>query len=184
MDKVLYLKFSQHNALRTLLFGTYPAELVYIEPREPFWGRESTGAGRNELGKSLMRVRERFLEEGMQMTSPPPGWGDGAVMTPILKINGYGEYSGLLYHSPHSVVYEEDLYPTALHLFLARKFLDHRPDLADRIRQCEDVVEVTALSAELAEFARRDWPHIALSTVCKSGFHPYFALRACWLYLR
>ena len=83
---------------------------------------------------------------------------------PILKFNGYGEFSGLLYHSPHAVVYEEDLYPTALHLFEARKFL-HRPDIADRIRQCERVEEVTAISAEQAEFARVDWGNVALSTV-------------------
>jgi len=184
MDKVLYLKFCQHIALRTLLFGTNPAELVYIESREPFWGRESAGVGRNELGKSLMRVRERLLGAGMWMTSPPPSWGDGVGMALVLNINGYGEYSGLLYHSPHSVVYEEDLYPTALHVFMARKFLDHRPDLADRIRQCEDVVEVTALSAELAEFARRDWPHIALSTmddVLYQKFRQHSDLRALLL---
>ena len=86
-------------------------------------------------------------------------------MAPVLKFNGYGEFSGLLYHSPHSVVYEEELYPTALHLFEARKFLDHRPDLADRIRQCERVEDVTAISAELADFTRRDWGNVALSTV-------------------
>ena len=43
-------------------------------------------------------------------------------MVPVLKFNGYGDFSGLMYHSPHSVVYEEELYPTALHLFEARKF--------------------------------------------------------------
>ena len=91
---------------------------------------------------------------------PPPG-----SMAPVLKFNGYGEFSGLLYHSPHSVVYEDDLYPTALHLYEARKFLDHRPDLAEQIRQCENVEEITAMSAQLAEFTRRDWGNIALVTV-------------------
>jgi len=38
------------------------------------------------------------------------------------------------------------LYPTGLHLFEARKFLDHRPDLARRIRECSRVEEVTAIS--------------------------------------
>ncbi|KAH9986136.1 DUF1768-domain-containing protein [Russula vinacea] len=86
-------------------------------------------------------------------------------MAPVLKFNGYGEYAGLLYHSPHSVVYEDDLYPTALHLFEARKFLDHRPDLAEQIRRCERVEEVTAISAQLAEFTRRDWGNVALRTM-------------------
>jgi hypothetical protein len=100
-------------------------------------------------------------------TIPLPSLGEGGAggMAPVLRFNSYGEFSGLSYHSPHSVVYEDDLYPTALHLFEARKFLDHRPDLADRIRQCELVEEVTAISAELAEFTRRDWGNVALSTV-------------------
>ncbi|KAI0284862.1 DUF1768-domain-containing protein, partial [Russula brevipes] len=72
---------------------------------------------------------------------------------------------GLLYHSPHTVLYQEELYPTALHLFEARKFLDHRPDLAESIRQCERVDQVTAISAELAEYTRRDWGTVALSTM-------------------
>ncbi|KAH9978296.1 DUF1768-domain-containing protein [Russula compacta] len=93
-----------------------------------------------------------------------PGAGAGGV-APVLKFNGYGEYSGLLYHSPHSVVYEDDLYPTALHLFEARKFLDHRPDLANRIKDCERVEDVTAISAELSAFTRRDWGNVALSTM-------------------
>ncbi|KAI0267248.1 hypothetical protein BGY98DRAFT_1025380 [Russula aff. rugulosa BPL654] len=74
---------------------------------------------------------------------------------PVIKFNGYGDFSGLLYYSPHTVVYEDELYPTALHLFEARKFLPHRPDL--RI--------VASISAELAEFIRRDWSIVAFSTM-------------------
>ena len=111
-----------------------------------------------------------LVNAAMTMPSPSLGAGGGGSMAPVLKFNGYGEFSGLLYHSPHSVVYEEELYPTALHLFEARKFLDHRPDLAERIRLCERVEDVTAISAELAEFTRRDWGNVALSTVCNQPF--------------
>ena len=62
MDDVLYLKFRQHGDLRTLLLNTYPADLVYDESREPYWG-DGAGNGRNELGKSLMRVRDRLRIE-------------------------------------------------------------------------------------------------------------------------
>jgi Family of unknown function (DUF6535) len=83
----------------------------------------------------------------------------------VTKFNGYGDLSGLLYYSLHSVLYEDELYPTALHLFEARKFLPSRPDLADRIRQCEQVEQVASVSADLAEFMRRDWAFVALNTV-------------------
>jgi predicted NAD-dependent protein-ADP-ribosyltransferase YbiA (DUF1768 family) len=58
MNHVLYLKFRQHATLRTLLFRTHPAELVYVESRDPFWGVDGAGAGMNKLGHSLMHVRE------------------------------------------------------------------------------------------------------------------------------
>ena len=56
---MLYLKFRQHGDLRTLLLDTFPAELVYDELGDLFWG-DGGGSGMNELGKSLMRVRERL----------------------------------------------------------------------------------------------------------------------------
>ena len=79
--------------------------------------------------------------------------------------NGDSELYGLLYYSPHSVLYEDKLYPTALHLFEECKFLPHRPDLAVRVRQCERVQQVASISAELASFVRRDWGNIMLSVV-------------------
>ena len=115
--------------------------------------------------------------EGASTPIPSLGAGGGGSMAPVLKFNGYGEFSGLLYHSPHSVVYEEELYPTALHLFEARKFLDHRPDLADRVRQCERVEDVTAISAQLADFTRRDWGNVALSTVSNQLLQSFFVYR-------
>jgi len=62
MDEVLYLKFRQHGDLRTLLLSTYPSELMYVESGDPFWG-DGAGQGMNELGNSLMRVRERLRIE-------------------------------------------------------------------------------------------------------------------------
>ncbi len=70
MDEVLYLKFRQHRDLRVMLLNTYPNELVYVDPTDPFWG-DGAGIGMNELGKSLMRVREQLLVEG-GMRSPIP----------------------------------------------------------------------------------------------------------------
>ena len=69
MDEVLYLKFSQHAYLRALLLSTNPAKLVYVEPTDPFWG-DGAGIGMNQLGRSLMRVRERLRVEGMGSMFP------------------------------------------------------------------------------------------------------------------
>ena len=111
---------------------------------------------------------------------PSPSLGGGGKgKAPVLRFNGYGEYAGLLYHSPHSVVYEEDLYPTALHLFEARKFLDHRPDLAEAIRRCERVEDVTALSAQVDDFKRLDWGNVALITVSDRVSHRTFFGLTC-----
>ena len=89
------------------------------------------------------------------------------TMPSVIEFNGYGEFPELLCYSPHSVVYEDKLYPTALHLFEARKFLPHLPDLADRIRQCERVEQVASISAEMADFIRRDWGNVMLNMVSK-----------------
>ena len=65
MDEALYLKFRRHRKLRALLLNTYPADLIYVESGDSFWG-DGTGNGMNQLGISLMRVRERIrMERGM-----------------------------------------------------------------------------------------------------------------------
>ena len=66
MDNVLHLKFRQHGDLRTLLLNTYPADLIYVESGDPFWG-DGAGNGMNELGQSLMRVRDQLRMEGGRM---------------------------------------------------------------------------------------------------------------------
>ena len=72
MDEAMYLKFRQHNDLRTLLLNTYPARLVYTELSDPLWGGDGEGVGMNELGKSLMRVRERLrIERGKVIDQRP-----------------------------------------------------------------------------------------------------------------
>ncbi|KAF8462184.1 hypothetical protein DFH94DRAFT_640741 [Russula ochroleuca] len=83
----------------------------------------------------------------------------------VIKLDGYGDFPGLLHYSPHSVLYEDKQYPTALHLFEACKFLPDWPDLADRVRQCQHIDQVTSTSAGLANFIRPDWGNVMLSTM-------------------
>ncbi|KIJ57242.1 hypothetical protein M422DRAFT_149082 [Sphaerobolus stellatus SS14] len=69
-------------------------------------------------------------------------------------------HSNLNPTSPHKVLYQNKLYPTAAHLFEAHKFLQHKPELAERIRVCsESASEMSMLSWEFqsAGHVRDDW---------------------------
>jgi hypothetical protein len=92
----------------------------------------------------------------------------------VLKFNGSGEHSGLRYHSPHTALYQEELYPTALHLFEAREFLDHRPGSRSAFGSASATTRMTAISADLAEYTRRDWGTVALCTVSRSFIRRFF----------
>jgi len=62
MDVVLQEKFTQHKDLREKLLETGNRELIEDSPDDVFWGVGRDGQGRNELGKALMRLRERLRE--------------------------------------------------------------------------------------------------------------------------
>ncbi|KAI0317114.1 DUF1768-domain-containing protein [Amylostereum chailletii] len=61
MDFVLTLKFEQHPDLRASLVDTAGRELIEDSPDDVFWGIGKDGSGRNELGKALMRVRDKLV---------------------------------------------------------------------------------------------------------------------------
>ncbi|KAF9226807.1 hypothetical protein BS17DRAFT_776158 [Gyrodon lividus] len=63
MEEVLFFKFKQHPNLRTILLGTGLADIVYADANS-YWGEGPLGEGANELGKALVRVRERLCQEG------------------------------------------------------------------------------------------------------------------------
>ncbi|OCH94480.1 DUF1768-domain-containing protein [Obba rivulosa] len=64
MEEALYHKFKQHPNLQGMLLNTGVADLIYAEANDPFWGDGPLGQGANELGKALMRVRDRLRIEG------------------------------------------------------------------------------------------------------------------------
>lgn len=63
MENVLYLKLKQHPSIRTLLLRTGLVDVIYADDND-YWGEGPSGEGANELGKALMRVRERLRQEG------------------------------------------------------------------------------------------------------------------------
>ena len=103
---------------------------------------------------------------------PPPVPGANASMDmpvpsvgPPIKFDHTGEYSGFVNHSPHRVLYKNKMYPTALHLLEAMKFM-HQPALQERIRTCKDVHDMYPLSASFQEHVRPDWGQVFLKTAC------------------
>ncbi|KAF8547014.1 DUF1768-domain-containing protein [Imleria badia] len=63
MEDVLYLKFKQHPILRSLLLRTGLADIVYAD-ENTYWGDGHMGDGANELGRALVRLRDRLRQEG------------------------------------------------------------------------------------------------------------------------
>ncbi|KAH9932363.1 uncharacterized protein B0H18DRAFT_987775 [Fomitopsis serialis] len=78
MEDVLEAKFAQHFSLRDMLLQTGDSELIEDSPVDSFWGCGQDGLGRNELGKALMRLRDKLraspASAGARFiwTSPPP----------------------------------------------------------------------------------------------------------------
>ncbi|KZT66591.1 DUF1768-domain-containing protein [Daedalea quercina L-15889] len=65
MDGVLEAKFTQHPLLRDMLLKTGNRELIEDSPVDSFWGCGRDDLGRNELGKALMRLRDKLRTRPM-----------------------------------------------------------------------------------------------------------------------
>ena len=78
------------------------------------------------------------------------------MTAPSIHFDQKGPLSTFLTHSPHRVLYESKIYPTALHLHEALKFIDRRPDIAEMIRNLP-VAEVYPQAAKFQAYVRPDW---------------------------
>lgn len=84
---------------------------------------------------------------------------------PPVRFDQQSPLRGFLNHSNHRIIFRNKIYETATHLHEALKFLDHRPDIAERIRNCP-IDNVYPLSASFHEFQRPDWAEHFLPSVC------------------
>jgi predicted NAD-dependent protein-ADP-ribosyltransferase YbiA (DUF1768 family) len=65
MERGLEAKFSQNAELRQLLLSTGSATIEYHSNNDPYWGKRKTDLqGENNLGKMMMRLREKLRETG------------------------------------------------------------------------------------------------------------------------
>lgn len=60
MERLLVVKFYQHDNLAAKLAATGDALLIEESTTDAFWGLGKKGTGKNMLGVLLMRVRERL----------------------------------------------------------------------------------------------------------------------------
>ncbi len=58
MFKACMAKFQQHSKLKELLLSTGDRTLVEHTKKDPYWGDGGDGTGRNQLGITLMKVRD------------------------------------------------------------------------------------------------------------------------------
>ncbi len=69
-DEIMYhavmAKFIQHAKLRDLLLATGNAEIVEHTRNDSYWADGGDGHGRNQLGKTLMRVREELRHQATE----------------------------------------------------------------------------------------------------------------------
>jgi len=85
MQSVLYAKFTQYPALRTLLVETGDAHLIEASTKDRFFGEGKDGTGKNHLGRLLEELRERLR------TEPLPA--NGTVVVAV-KIEGVQYVAG------------------------------------------------------------------------------------------
>lgn len=63
MRKALYNKFTQYEYLKNLLINTNDRILKENNPWDDYWGIGKNGKGRNQLGKLLMELRSKLIQE-------------------------------------------------------------------------------------------------------------------------
>ena len=101
----------------------------------------------------------------------PPTTAAAGPAPPPVRFNHTTPLSGFLNFSAHRIIYLNKVYPTALHLLEALKFIGYHPDLAERIRAVNEVKGVYPVSAGLQEFVRRDWGQVFLEMVRNGLFY-------------
>jgi hypothetical protein len=98
---------------------------------------------------------------------------------PAIRFDQTGKYAMFMNHSPHRIVWNNNTYPTALHLHEALKFMESRPDVSEKIRACERPEDVYPLSAAFQQFQRPDWGTVFLGFVCVSSMLPKRKSKPC-----
>jgi N-glycosidase YbiA len=60
MYQAVCKKFMTHTDIQAILLATGDAQIVENSPRDAYWGCGPDGKGQNQLGKTLMQVRQEL----------------------------------------------------------------------------------------------------------------------------
>ncbi|KAJ4466468.1 hypothetical protein C8J55DRAFT_241694 [Lentinula edodes] len=102
-------------------------------------------------------------QQQQQQPNFPPESPVRHVYHPPLIFTQYSPtYQGFFPHSPHRVLHNNNIYPTATHLHEALKYLPAHPTIANQIRLCVNLNDVYPLSAANTAYVRPDWGAIFL----------------------
>lgn len=61
MERLLNLKFDQHEEIQDALAGTGSEDIQENSPYDSFWGSGADGLGANHMGKIWMKIRDEKL---------------------------------------------------------------------------------------------------------------------------
>jgi hypothetical protein len=98
-----------------------------------------------------------FIPQSQPQPQPRPEPPQQPANVPPVKFDHLSHLAGFLNHSPHRILYDNKMYPSALHLHEALKYIEHKPELAERIREVRSIQDVYPLSASFHKFIRSDW---------------------------
>ncbi|KAJ7474335.1 hypothetical protein FB451DRAFT_947634, partial [Mycena latifolia] len=84
------------------------------------------------------------------------------------------QYHGFTNFSPHRVKYNGKEYPTSEHLYQAFKYMDNRPDIAEKIRTvANSPIEAFKLSTAHAANQHPDWDRMCISKMEIVLYHKF-----------
>ncbi|KAJ7110252.1 hypothetical protein C8R43DRAFT_166136 [Mycena crocata] len=177
MEIALWHKFNQNLSIKKQLLETGDAQIIN-HTQNGFWGVGKNLTGGNELGKVLERVRAglrnstSYAEPTVAATSTPQRSQkrNRILFHPRRK----DKYYFLTNAFPHPVKYGGKEYPTSQHLFQALKYLDKRPDIAERIRTIsKSPDEAVKYSLTQVAYQHPDWNRMNASKMEIAVWHKF-----------
>ncbi|EIM85392.1 DUF1768-domain-containing protein [Stereum hirsutum FP-91666 SS1] len=140
--------------------GQASSELCEVCGKRPKYV-ESDGRKHPYCSRTCAATRTPLKPQNTQPFSPTsPIFLPGEATDPtnaILFYHRHEPHYGFTNFSDHPVTYKKKVYPTSEHLFQSFKFLKYKPEIAEKIRQCENPRAAFQEARKYASDVRADW---------------------------